>query len=68
MIPLTEKNRLRAALAVTRNLHENTLKVENFATGTVFTPIGVENGYLLVAVTSPEGETADVLERVAWNV
>jgi hypothetical protein len=62
----TEKERLRAALAVARALQENPEHTAEFESGTTFMPIGVENhNTILVAVSPPEGRTADRLERVA---
>jgi hypothetical protein len=68
MTPLSEKDRLRAALTVARHLHENLDNAESLPSGTILTPIGTENGNLLVAIGSPDGETADAFERVACAV
>jgi hypothetical protein len=62
----SEKERLRAALTVVRGLHENPEHTAGFESGTTFVPIGVEDhDTILVAVSPPEGRTADRLERVA---
>jgi hypothetical protein len=65
----SEKERLRAALTVVRGLHENPEHTAGFESGTTFVPIGVEDhDTILVAVSPPEGRTADKLERVACPV
>jgi hypothetical protein len=61
-----EKERLQAALAVVRSLHENPEHAVKFETGTTFTPVGIDEGNaVLVVVNPPEGKAADTLQRVA---
>lgn len=65
MTPLTEKERLRAALAVVRSLHEDVRLAEKFPSGTSITPVGTEDGNLYVAIKLLDHETNVEMERVA---
>jgi hypothetical protein len=63
MIPLAEKDRLCAALAVARHLHESHVDADEIPSGAVLTPIGAEEGVVLYTVASPDGAVADTLQR-----
>jgi len=54
MIPLAEKDRLRAALAVARHLHEVHPDVEDIPSGAILTPVGTEEQVVFFTVTPPE--------------
>jgi hypothetical protein len=60
--PLTDAERLLAAFEVVRDIHENPERAEHFASGTSFTPIGIEDGRLDVAVKPPGEPTNTQME------
>ena len=62
--PIPDEERLAAALAVLRHLHENALDlIERFPTGTRFSPIGTDGKALKVLAETPEG--VDTVVRIA---
>jgi hypothetical protein len=63
MTPLSERDRLKGALAVARALHNTPGLVEKYPTGTVLTPIGTEGDHILYAVSRPEEATSDQMDR-----
>ena len=67
MKPLTDNERLLAALAIARSIHENTGFAERYPSGTSITPVGTENGELYVAVTEPKTATNIEMERVSME-
>lgn len=65
MKSISEKNRLKAGLAIASYLAKNPLEAqEKFPNGTTFTPVGTEDGQLLVAVEPPADGVAEALQRV----
>ena len=64
MKPLSDNERLRAALAIARSIHENMGFAERYPSGTSITPVGTEDGNLYVAITEPKTATNIEMERV----
>lgn len=65
MSPLSEKDRLLAALRIARDLHDNPKRAEQYPSGTCISPVGIENGTLYVAIKAPEEATSMQMERIA---
>lgn len=65
MIPLTDQDRLRAALAVARHLHEQHPDTNDIPSGTTLTPVGTDDDVLLLTARPPNGRVEDALVRVA---
>jgi hypothetical protein len=67
MKPLTDNERLLAALAIARSIHENMGFAERYPSGTSITPVGTENGELYIAITEPKTATNMEMERVTME-
>lgn len=67
MKPLTDHERLLAALAIARSIHENMELAERYPSGTSITPVGIENGNLYVAIKPPKTATNIEMERVSME-
>jgi hypothetical protein len=65
MKPLSDNERLRAALAIARSIHENVGFAERYPSGTSITPVGIEDDSLYVAITEPRTATNIEMERVS---
>jgi hypothetical protein len=64
MKPLSEHERLCAALKIARSLHEEPERRDRYPSGTSITPVGIEDGSLYVAVKLPREATNTEMERV----
>lgn len=65
MKPLSDKERLVAALIIARSLHEDVGRAEGYPTKTCITPVGTEDGKLYVTIKTPRKSTRTEMERVS---